>query len=360
MSDKDTVEPWWDLLEEQKPYGFSFLILACVLIELVVYLNFWSALVLTPFLYLVIVFAGLWNGRKSLWLAVFSGCLIISITYLHVGMLTPDSLLNAGMLCIVAFFTGTIVEQKRRYRQENLLTREKFKKLDEDKLACQEELKASQIAGDTLGRKLKLLSGLTHNDIFNNLSALIGSTDMLKTKITDTELLAEIDRSENIAYIIQRQIEFARIYERIGTSAPQWLNVDTQIHALLSSLPQKEITFSISLEGLEIFVDPLFEKVLANLINNSLMHGVRVSHISVSHLPFNQDIAIVYEDDGIGIHAVDKVQIFDKGVGKNPGFGLFLSKEILSVTGLSIKECGVYGNGARFEIFIPEGKFRFV
>ena len=68
----------------------------------------------------------------------------------------------------------------------------------------------------------------------------------------------------------------------------------------------------------------------------------------------------MYEDDGIGIHAVDKVQIFDKGVGKNPGFGLFLSKEILSVTGLSIKECGVYGNGARFEIFIPEGKFRFV
>ncbi|PKL57275.1 MAG: hypothetical protein CVV34_07395, partial [Methanomicrobiales archaeon HGW-Methanomicrobiales-5] len=98
----------------------------------------------------------------------------------------------------------------------------------------------------------------------------------------------------------------------------------------------------------------------ANLINNSLNFGVRVSRISISYLPFNRDIAIVYEDNGIGIHAVDKSKIFEKGVGKKPGFGLYLSREILSVTGLSIKECGVYGQGARFEIFVPAGKFRFV
>jgi len=359
MPDTDEVKPWWEVRDEPKPYGFLLLILACLLIELVVYLYFWSAIVLTPFLYLIIVFAGLWNGRKTLWLAVFSGCLIITITYLHRGVITPDSLLNTGMLCLVAFFVGTIVEQKKRFKEENQLTKEKFKKLDEDRLAFQEELQASQIAGDTASRKLKLLSGLTHNDISNNISALIGTIDLLKTKIADPELLVDIDRSENIAYTIQRQIEFARTYERIGTSAPQWLNVDTQIHALLSSIPQNEITFSISLGGLEIFVDPLFEKVFANLINNSLIHGVRVSHISVSYLPFNRDIAIVYEDDGIGIHAVDKAQIFEKGGGKKPQFGLFLSREILAITGLSIKECGVYGNGARFEIFIPEGKFRF-
>lgn len=275
------------------------------------------------------------------------------------GAITLDSLFSAGMLFLTAFFVGTIVEQKKYFRDEDLRTQEKFKNFNEEKQAFLAELKASQIAGDTASRKLKFLSGLTHNDIFNNLSALIGSIDLLKTKITNPELRVDIDRSEKIAYMIQRQIEFARTYESIGTSAPQWLNVDTQIRALLSSVPQKEITFSISLEGLEIFVDPLFEKVFANLINNSLIHGVRVSHISVSYLPFNRDIAIVYVDNGIGIHAVDKSLIFEKGVGKNHGFGLFLSREILSITGLSIKESGVYGNGARFEIFVPEGKFRF-
>jgi signal transduction histidine kinase len=54
-----------------------------------------------------------------------------------------------------------------------------------------------------------------------------------------------------------------------------------------------------------------------------------------------------------------KDQVFLKSVGKNTGLGLFLSAEIVSMTGISIRETGVPGAGARFEIFVPEGKFRF-
>ena len=358
MPGDDGTEMWWEVLNEPKPYAIVFFILAGILLELMIYFNVKGAFVLTQCYYLIIVFAGLWYGRKALWLALFFGGLHIALTYFLLGIITPDSLFSAGMLCLVVFVVGTIAEYKDCYRDEILLHNDKFKKLDDDNTIIHAELKASQIAYSTVSRKLKLLSGFTHNDIFNNLSALIGSIDLLKIKISTPELLEDIHRVESIAYIMQRQIEFARTYERIGTSAPQWLNMETQIHALLSSVPQKEITFSISLENLEIFVDPLFEKVFANLIDNSLRHGVRVSHISVSYLPFSRDIAIVYEDDGIGVHAVDKSQIFEKGVGKNPGFGLFLSREILAVTGLSIKECGIYGQGARFEIFVPEGKFQ--
>jgi len=39
--------------------------------------------------------------------------------------------------------------------------------------------------------------------------------------------------------------------------------------------------------------------------------------------------------------------------------GLFLAREILSITGITIKETGEPGNGARFEIAVPEGAFRF-
>jgi hypothetical protein len=38
---------------------------------------------------------------------------------------------------------------------------------------------------------------------------------------------------------------------------------------------------------------------------------------------------------------------------------LFLSLEILSITGLSIKETGEQGKGARFEIRVPKEAFRF-
>jgi signal transduction histidine kinase len=353
------VGSWEVLLNEPRPNAFVVLILICLLLELVGYLFFWSMVVFIPFFYVIVVVSGIWYGRRSLWLAGSVAGLTVVITFLHLGRITPDSFLNAGMLCCISVITGTIAEQKDAISREIRLCNDNFQKLDEEKKVIQSELNVTRITCDAAGRKSRFLSGITHNDIFNNLSALIGSVDLLKTKISDPELRSECDRSENIMYTMRRQIEFARIYERIGTSKPQWLNVDTQVRALLSSLPQNQMTYSISLEGLEIFVDPLFEQVFANLIDNSFIHGVRVSHISVSFLPFNRDIAIVYEDDGIGVHAGDKSQIFEKGVGKKPGFGLFLSREILANTGLTIKECGVYGKGARFEIFVPEGKFRF-
>ncbi|MCX6693494.1 MAG: hypothetical protein NT074_02940 [Methanomicrobiales archaeon] len=77
-------------------------------------------------------------------------------------------------------------------------------------------------------------------------------------------------------------------------------------------------------------------------------------------MQYGQDtLAIVYEDDGIGVHETDKERIFEKGFGNNTGLGLFLSREILAITGLSIKESGVYCKGVRFEILVPKGKFRF-
>jgi len=47
------------------------------------------------------------------------------------------------------------------------------------------------------------------------------------------------------------------------------------------------------------------------------------------------------------------------GFGKNTGFGLFLSREILALNGITIRETGVFGRGARFEIAVPEKACRY-
>jgi hypothetical protein len=38
---------------------------------------------------------------------------------------------------------------------------------------------------------------------------------------------------------------------------------------------------------------------------------------------------------------------------------MYLAREILSITGISIAETGTYGTGARFEIHVPKGGYRF-
>jgi len=45
-------------------------------------------------------------------------------------------------------------------------------------------------------------------------------------------------------------------------------------------------------------------------------------------------------------------------VGGNTGLGLFMVREVLSITGITIEETGEYGKGARFEIHVPPGAWR--
>jgi hypothetical protein len=38
--------------------------------------------------------------------------------------------------------------------------------------------------------------------------------------------------------------------------------------------------------------------------------------------------------------------------------GMFLSREILAITGITIREKGTEGKGVRFEINVPKGAYR--
>jgi len=69
-------------------------------------------------------------------------------------------------------------------------------------------------------------------------------------------------------------------------------------------------------------------------------------------------LMVAFEDDGAGVRDDEKEKIFRCGYGKNTGFGLAFSREILSVTGITIRETGTAGRGARFEILVPAGAWR--
>jgi signal transduction histidine kinase len=67
---------------------------------------------------------------------------------------------------------------------------------------------------------------------------------------------------------------------------------------------------------------------------------------------------LIVEDDGVGVPPGMKDSVFRPGIGRHTGFGLFLVREVLGITGMSIRETGQPGRGARFEIRIPRGGFR--
>jgi K+-sensing histidine kinase KdpD len=67
---------------------------------------------------------------------------------------------------------------------------------------------------------------------------------------------------------------------------------------------------------------------------------------------------IIYEDNGVGISEQHKETLFDFSLTKKDKNALFIAREILSITDISIKEDGTDEGGARFVITVKPGWFR--
>jgi signal transduction histidine kinase len=203
-----------------------------------------------------------------------------------------------------------------------------------------------------------MLSSITRHDILNQVMGLRAYLELSKEDLKDTEHEAFIDKEDQAAESIQRQIEFTRYYENIGVNEPRWQDAGAVVNEALNQLRPAGVDVQIAVTGIEIFADPLIVKVFFNLMENSLRHGERVTAMSFSPNETEEGLVIVYEDNGVGISSEDKQKLFRKGFGKHTGLGLFLSREILAITGIAITENGEPGKGVRFEITVPNGAWR--
>jgi signal transduction histidine kinase len=223
-----------------------------------------------------------------------------------------------------------------------------------------ENLKARQ-AIETTNRKLNLLSSITRHDMLNKLTGLGGYIELAKSEKDEAVLKSYLSIMEKITLVFQEELEFTRDYQDLGVKAPVWQDVAVVIRGKAAYLSGRDIRVDIDIhpEGLEVYADLLLEKVFYNLIDNALRYGgERMTAIRVTSRETGGSLILLFEDNGAGIPVEDKPRLFTKGFGKNTGLGLFLSREILSITGISITENGEPGKGARFEIAVPKGMYR--
>lgn len=212
--------------------------------------------------------------------------------------------------------------------------------------------------------KLGILTSITRHDIQNKLSGVFGYLDLLKGSLRDPQLIGYLDKAEASAEAIRHHIDFTRDYESLGGTAPVWQDVAPILADIRAHLDLGEISFEGPEPGFAVFADPMFAKVLYNLVDNSLRHGVHVRHIRVTGHPSDVGCLLAYEDDGVGIPQDKKEVIFERGFttssgpSRTSGLGLFLVRDILAITGITIHETGVPGEGSRFEIAIPPGKWK--
>ncbi|MDD4126278.1 MAG: PAS domain-containing protein [Methanomicrobium sp.] len=206
----------------------------------------------------------------------------------------------------------------------------------------------------TARKKLKMLFGFTRHDILNQVMLISGNAELLKDAFSpdskDGRCVSAIISS---AGVIENHLEFASSYMNLGLNEPVWQNAGEIFKKISEEINRISYDCDEKLPCLNILADPLFFSVMYNIIENSVRHSEKITRIIIGFENSPEFGTLFIEDNGTGIPDNEKELIFKKGFGRNSGTGLFLSREILSVSGIEIYETGVYGKCARFEIKIP-------
>ncbi|MDP3563159.1 MAG: CHASE4 domain-containing protein, partial [Methanoregula sp.] len=209
-------------------------------------------------------------------------------------------------------------------------------------------------------KKLNLMYDITRHDILNKITILFGLIDMTKASSSPDEREQFLLEINDAGQAIYQQIALTRDYQEVGIKNPQWNSMKEVFSSAFSNFSGNPVRFVSDIESLEIYADPLIEKVIYNLVDNAIRYGKKITTISFSVQISDKGLELICADDGIGIDAGLKEKIFERGFGNNTGLGLFLTREILMITGITIREAGEPGNGARFVIYLPKGTYRFV
>ncbi len=200
--------------------------------------------------------------------------------------------------------------------------------------------------------KLLVVEGLVRHDIANKVSALNFSAYLAKKngKIEDMHKAIEFACAQ-----ITRTVNFSRDYEMLGNEELEYIGVGEVFDEVISLFPNlKNMKIQNCTVGLEVLADSLLRELFYNLVDNTLKYGEKTSQIKLTHVRFENNLKIIYEDDGVGIPAEMKAKLFTKGHGKGTGLGLYLIKKTLEAYSWQIQETGTEGKGAKFEITIPE------
>ncbi|MDO9550150.1 MAG: cache domain-containing protein [Methanoregula sp.] len=221
------------------------------------------------------------------------------------------------------------------------------------------ELQRSQQALTQARKKLNLLNLVTFTDIQNAIFSLSGYMELEKLQPAEEKTLEYRQKQEKIIQTISASLKFAKNYQDLGIKAPAWQDVLQAFLIGISHIDSSKLSRKIQVDNLEVYADPLLEKVFLTLAENVLLHGTTATEISLMFKEDSEGLTLIFEDNGAGIPVLMKDKIFERRIKGKDGLGLFLAREILSITGITIKETGMEGNGARFEMLVPKGAYRF-
>jgi len=207
-------------------------------------------------------------------------------------------------------------------------------------------------------QRLDLLGSITRHDIRGEVTIADGYLGLAEEETAPDILRAHLSKARHAIGKILGIIEIARTYQINGAMNIKWSSLDAALKSAAASVDMSGLTYTNTADDWIILVDPLLEMVCANILSNTVRHGVHATKITVSAEEQADGLYLTLEDDGVGIAQDQKNRIFDFMAPSGVPHGLSIAKRILEAEQIDIEETGTYGEGARFVLHFPPGLYR--
>jgi PAS domain S-box-containing protein len=224
---------------------------------------------------------------------------------------------------------------------------------------AERELKTAMERLGIMNEKLRVVGGLTRHDVRNKLSVISGNAYLAKKELVGNSKVQNYLREMEVAVgQVVRIFDFAKAYEMLGVEELAYVDVERTVGEAVSLFSDlKGVKVANDCQGLSVLADSLLRQLFYNLVDNSLKYGQKTTRIRIHYEEANQDeLKLVYEDDGVGIPAAEEPKLFKEGysTGGSTGYGLYLIGKIVEIYGWTIRETGTSGKGAEFTMTIPK------
>jgi len=208
--------------------------------------------------------------------------------------------------------------------------------------------------------KLNALTSIARHDIQNKITVLLGYLGRTKKATKDPVLLGYLNRQEQAAKSINAEINLTREFKDLGRQPPEWQDLNAIVRAAIENYRETGIDFVADLPGIEVYADVQIDRAFHRLLSAAANDQNHVTTVSISSSNPGENLQIILHDDGPGVPPEQKGRIFEL---QSDGTGmpnLFIVREILSLTNMTLAENGDYGQGSRFVIEIPASYYRYV
>jgi len=198
--------------------------------------------------------------------------------------------------------------------------------------------------------RLESFASVVSHDLRNPLVVAQGSLELYRERRADEDIERVVAAHERIDALITGLLALARDGRQVTETVP--VALAEQVEAAFEMIPTHRATLEVAVGEYTLGADEArLRQLLENLLSNAIRHGGDGVGIRVDLL--DGDAGFYVADDGPGIPAAQREQVFDHGysTGKEgTGLGLAIVESIATAHGWQVDATESVDGGARFEV----------